>query len=316
MSHYPRCANTFINFCLANKKYLETYIKLGSPRPFDVSLRDGLQSLTNYEQKLFTTKKKIDIYKTIVNYHNPKNIEIGSFVSKSLFPIFNDTPQLLSYAENNKHNKLDLNHYTLVPNEEKIIEAINIDAENFSFISSTSNSFQLKNTKMTLNENYEQLKNMMYIAKNDYSKLYNIKIYISCINECPIEGKIANDKVIEQINKIFDLGPNKICLSDTCGTLDPDDYIDLLEKLRIRNIHNNKFNDSLYSLHLHVKPGMKKKVEEIIHISLSYGITDFDVSALNSGGCSVTMDKNMLLPNLSYDLYYESLCNYLIMYSD
>ena len=39
---------------------------------------------------------------------------------------------------------------------------------------------------------------------------------------------------------------------------------------------------------------------------------DFDVSILeNSGGCSVTLNKNQLAPNLSYDLYYRSVLNWI-----
>ena len=45
---------------------------------------------------------------------------------------------------------------------------------------------------------------------------------------------------------------------------------------------------------------------------MNNGIRSFDVSALESGGCSVTMDKSELAPNLSYDLYYKSLATYLL----
>jgi hypothetical protein len=33
---------------------------------------------------------------------------------------------------------------------------------------------------------------------------------------------------------------------------------------------------------------------------------------LESGGCSVTMDKNKLATNLSYELYYKSLFTYIL----
>ena len=40
-------------------KYIDIYNLLGKPRPFDVTLRDGLQGLSKEEQKLFTTEEKI-----------------------------------------------------------------------------------------------------------------------------------------------------------------------------------------------------------------------------------------------------------------
>ena len=65
------------------------------------------------------------------------------------------------------------------------------------------------------------------------------------------------------------------------------------------------------SLHLHVKNGREDIVEKIIHKALDRRILDFDVSLLETGGCSVTMNKNQIAPNLSYDLYYKSLVNYI-----
>jgi pyruvate/oxaloacetate carboxyltransferase len=132
-----------------------------------------------------------------------------------------------------------------------------------------------------------------------------VKLYVSCINECPIEGKIDNNVIIEKIQKYQKLKPDILCLSDTCGTLTAEDlnYI-------ISNLNNKHFNN--LSLHLHVKPGREDEVEQIIHRAVDFGITSFDVSALKSGGCSVTMKETELAPNLSYELYYKSLATYLL----
>jgi hypothetical protein len=73
---------------------------------------------------------------------------------------------------------------------------------------------------------------------------------------------------------------------------------------------------SKISLHLHVKKERERDIEEIIHKALDYKIINFDVSSLDSGGCSVTMDKRNLTPNLSYNLYYKALCNYIIKKSE
>ena len=65
------------------------------------------------------------------------------------------------------------------------------------------------------------------------------------------------------------------------------------------------------SLHLHVKPGMEDIIEQIIHKAFDYKIVNFDVSMLETGGCSVTMKKDKLASNLSYELYYKALCKYI-----
>jgi ABC-type thiamine transport system substrate-binding protein len=53
---YPRCANTFRKWLLSNNKYERIYSELGTPVPFDVSLRDGLQALPKEIQKISATK--------------------------------------------------------------------------------------------------------------------------------------------------------------------------------------------------------------------------------------------------------------------
>ena len=53
------------------------------------------------------------------------------------------------------------------------------------------------------------------------------------------------------------------------------------------------------------------EVEKIIHMALDRKIINFDVSLLDSGGCSITIPKENLVPNLSYELYYKSIVNYI-----
>ena len=100
---------------------------------------------------------------------------------------------------------------------------------------------------------------------------------------------------------------DKICLSDTCGTITHSDFVEIIENIKKIGINIEKI-----SLHLHVKPNREKEMEEIFHSALDYGIREFDVSELKTGGCSVTMDKNNLAPNMSYEQYYKFLINYLI----
>jgi hypothetical protein len=99
---------------------------------------------------------------------------------------------------------------------------------------------------------------------------------------------------------------DNICLSDTCGTLDVEDFEYIVDTCNFFGLPSSKL-----SLHLHVKNGRENIVEKIIHKALDRRILDFDVSLLETGGCSVTMNKNQIAPNLSYELYYKSLVNYI-----
>ena len=136
-----------------------------------------------------------------------------------------------------------------------------------------------------------------YIEKNVTN--YKIKLYVSCINECPIEGKIDKKKIINEIEYYMNSNLNEVCLSDTCGTLKAEDFIDIIESSSIDNY-------SKLSLHLHYSDD--DNLLEILSYCIKKGILRYDVSYLeNSGGCSVTMDDKKINSNLHYDKINELL---------
>ena len=59
--------------------------------------------------------------------------------------------------------------------------------------------FQKKNTNTTINETKSFIENV-YIQKNIKKKINKLKIYISCIDYCPLEGLIDTSKIIDEIN--------------------------------------------------------------------------------------------------------------------
>lgn len=304
MSIYPKCESSFMKLINSQKKLTNLYVnKLINVSPFDVSLRDGLQCLSISEQRNFNTNFKKELYDEIIRKYNPRNIEIGSFVNNQILPIFSDTEELINYVNNNNNNR----HYVLVPNKDKLINAVNSGATNYSFITSVSNSFQVKNTKKTLNETYSTLVNMMSYLDKSSVENYRVKLYVSCINDCPIEGKIHSHNIVSELFSLSLLNFDKICLSDTCGTLTHEKFIDIIEDTKKVGIDTKKF-----SLHLHVNPEREEEVEKIFHTAINYGINEFDVSDLKTGGCSVTMDREKISPNMSYEQYYKFLTNYLL----
>lgn len=309
---YPKCAQSFFEFYSQDMKLLNKYMnKLIYVNHFDVTLRDGIQGLSKEQQLTMKVEDKINLYYSIKQKYQPINMEIGSIVSNKILPVFQDSAELYN---NIRYNQLEpsirqFNNYILIPNE-KHFQNIDkfIGLNKFSFISSVSDSFQQKNTKMSLSKTHQEINNMIHEIYK-LNKHNSIKLYISCINECPIEGKIDNDIVVNKILKHYELGVDIMCLSDTCGSLSENDLKYILSKLH-SYLHIDDFNK--LSLHLHVKPGRENEVEQIIHCAIDSGITNFDVSALNTGGCSVTINKSELAPNLSYELYYKSLATYLL----
>jgi hypothetical protein len=169
---------------------------------------------------------------------------------------------------------------------------------------------------MTLEESDKDIYDMLYeldnnINTNIKSKKSFVKLYVSCINECPIEGKIDNDFIVNRILNLNKMNVDDICLSDTCGSLNEEDFEYIVDTCAYFGLPFSKF-----SLHLHVKRERETVIQRIIHKALDRKIIKFDVSYLDTGGCSVTMNKKNLAPNLSYDLYYKTLCNYILKKTD
>lgn len=312
---YPKCALTFKKILNTNSDFSKFYYFLGEPKPFDVTLRDGLQSLPREHQEKFTIVEKLNLYHEIMFNYNPKNIEIGSIVSEKVLPIFKDSIDVFNNVQLYEMNMRELstslitNKFLLVPNSKQLKNVINnTDMNYFSFITSVSEKFQFKNTKQTLDESDENIYEMMYNFEENKcrTKVPFTKLYVSCINNCPISGKIDNDFIVNRILKLNKMNVDNICLSDTCGTLDVKDFEYIVDTCKYFGLPLNKI-----SLHLHVKKGREDIVEKIIHKALDRRIIDFDVSLLETGGCSVTMDQKQIAPNLSYELYYKSLVNYI-----
>jgi pyruvate/oxaloacetate carboxyltransferase len=115
------------------------------------------------------------------------------------------------------------------------------------------------------------------------------------------------DDILNELSYINSMKFDKICLADTCGSLTSKDFDHIISRVNEMGIDIKKIN-----LHLHIKPERENEAQNIVHSALDFGIEEFDVSYLHTGGCSVTMDKNKIIPNMSYEQYYKFLANYII----
>jgi isopropylmalate/homocitrate/citramalate synthase len=264
------------------------------PILFDVSLRDGIQGANPLD---YPTEKKLDILKYICNKYSPSKIELGSFVSPKVLPIMGDTAKLFENIQTVLKPDQTPDIYALVPNKTGLMNAVNVGFTNFSFITSVSNAFQVKNTMKNLLYKKVELQEMMeYVAK--LSTPCKSKLYISCINECPIAGPIDRDFIIYEILSSYGSRTDydELCLSDTIGTLNLRDFeyiVDCLIKFGIAS--------SRISVHLHINSDNEREAKKILFACFKRKIYKFDVSVILEGGCSVTMGKNKIKPNMTYD---------------
>ena len=199
------------------------------------------------------------------------------------------------------------NKYILVSNKEDLQKIVNHPSiHHLSFGTSVSNSFHVENAKMTLEESDNDIATMLHELDNNQYRMYapKIKVYVSCINECPIEGKMDGDFILNRLLKINKHNISSICLVDNCGTLTLHDFeyiVGTCHYYGLVPIHK-------FSLQLHLKNGREDEIEKIIHKALDYKITSFDVSSHYDN-----YNQNSLqnVSYVSYELYYKSLCNYI-----
>jgi hydroxymethylglutaryl-CoA lyase len=258
---------------------------------FDVTLRDGLQSL----KKIYSLVEKTDILHNIIVNRFPSAIEVGSIVSPKILPQMEQSIELFHEAQFiNIILPRPIDLYMLTPNLKSVNIASDHDITNFSFITSVSNDFQKKNTNKNLTEIKNEIELMM--KRVTLIKDSKVKLYISCITDCPIYGRIDNQKIINEILHYYYTYDeiSEICLSDTCGTMEFNNFKTIIDELLKRNVDFNKI-----SLHLHNQEN-KQNVKDIIIYGMKSGIYRFDVSDMPEiGGCTVTLDNPS--GNLSYD---------------
>jgi isopropylmalate/homocitrate/citramalate synthase len=296
---------------------MDVYNKV-KPILFDVSLRDGIQKA---DPRKYNTQKKEDILHDILFEQRPNKIEVGSLASTKVLPIMWDSLKMYDYTRevhrpyytNQKSPFIppNLDIYLLVPSLAKMATAVEHRVSNISFITSISDPFQRKNTKKTIRETKAEFDAVFALLRDqDYYRSMNRKLYISCITECPLSGKYDIPYITQEIceyHEKYDF--TELCLSDTCGTLSLGEFAQILDSCVIqRNVPLSKI-----SLHLHIprNPEEQEMSKQVVKYALTIGINRFDVSLLEEGGCSVTMQSDQLVSNMSYGFFYDCLYEYL-----
>jgi len=268
------------------------YSRVNPIKLFDITLRDGLQ----YISKKYSLKEKQVIFNKIATNYRPNSIEIGSIDNPKIVPQMDNSLELFKYANDFKSvidNSIDI--YMLTPNNKSLQKAINNNVKNFSFITSVSNEFQEININKSLSETkseIEKMVNSVIIIDN-----YKIKLYISCISECPIRGHINLQNIIDEILFYYYSyeNINNFCLSDTCGSLKFIEFKFILDELIKRNVDITKI-----SLHLH-KQKDNQNINNIIRYAILNNITNFDVSSIPNLASSKK--------NITSNLYYDTICH-------
>jgi hydroxymethylglutaryl-CoA lyase len=230
----------------------------------EVGPRDGLQN----EAKFIPTEQKISLINRL-NKTGIKRMEATSFVHPVYVPQMKDASEVLEGIEQED----GIQYMALIPNEKGYERAINNGVHALSLVVGASDSFNLKNVKMSREESIQKFVSVILKAK---SQGIFIRFNIATAFSCPYEGIVDSNLVIEMVQRIEALGVDEIVICDTIGKANPKQVFSLFEEISTHQ------SSSMITAHFHDTYGL---AQANILAALHAGITSFDTSIGGLGGC-------------------------------
>mgnify|MGYP003312724158 FL=1 len=230
----------------------------------EVGPRDGLQNIKNE----IPIHRKIQL-KDILSTTGIKKIECGSFVSAKWVPQMRGTDQIFQEIL----RKDGVKYTALTPNLKGFENAMNVKVDEIAVFAAASETFSQKNVNCSIAESLARFEDIFKKAKQ---KKIPVRGYVSCIVECPYEGKVKPEKVLEVTSRLLDMGCYEVSLGDTIGKGTPK-TVEALLKVICENLHAQQLAG-----HFHDTSDTAIKNVEI---ALKYGITTFDTAIGGLGGC-------------------------------
>ena len=231
---------------------------------FEVGPRDGLQNIKNE----IPINRKIELI-DILSTTGIKKIECGSFVSAKWVPQMRGTDQIFQEI----FRKDGVKYTALTPNLKGFENAMNVKVDEIAVFVAASETFSQKNVNCSIAESLARFED---IFKKARQKKIPVRGYVSCIVECPYEGTVKPEKVLEVTSRLLEMGCYEVSLGDTIGKGTPK-TVDALLKVICENLHAQQLAG-----HFHDTSDTAIKNVEI---ALKYGITTFDTAIGGLGGC-------------------------------
>lgn len=230
----------------------------------EVGPRDGLQNEANF----IPTEKKIELINAL-NKTGIKRMEATSFVHPVYVPQMKDAKQVLEGIEQDPF----IQYMALIPNEKGYERAVENGVRALSLVVGASDSFNLKNVKMTRDESINKFSSVVEKAKEMGNFLrYNIATAFWC----PFEGKVDAELVLDMVRRIDRAGVDEIVICDTIGRANPAQVFDLFSRIF------KEQPNALITAHFHDTYGLAKAN---IMAALQADVTRFDTSIGGLGGC-------------------------------
>ncbi|KHT51853.1 hydroxymethylglutaryl-CoA lyase [Vibrio sinaloensis] len=229
----------------------------------EVGPRDGLQN-----EASIPTHAKVALINQLSS-SGLTHIEVGSFVSPKWVPQMADSDEVFKQITRNP----DVIYAALTPNITGFDAAMRAQADQVAVFASCSESFSQKNINCSIQESLDRFKPVIEKASQQGVA---VRGYLSCIIDCPYEGKIQPEQVADVAQQLISMGCYEVSLGDTIGTGTP------LKVAQMLNAVMRQVDQSKLAVHFHNTWG---QALANIYQALQMGVNVIDSSVAGLGGC-------------------------------
>lgn len=230
----------------------------------EVGTRDGFQ----IEAAFIPTEVKVEVVNRLSAAGLPE-IEVTSFVHPKAVPQLKDAEDVMRLIDRRPGTV----YAALVPNERGAIRAIEAGVDQINTVLSASESHNLANVNMTIDESLARLEAVVRVAQQAAIPVHG---GISTSFGCPFETHVGLDKLEYIVTRLAGFGVKGMSLADTTGMANP---------VQVKQILNHlmpKFPHLIWRLHTHNTRAMA--IPNVL-AAIDCGVTHFDASIGGLGGC-------------------------------
>ena len=234
--------------------------------------RDAMQGLSHF----IDTDIKISYLNSLLQV-GFDTLDFGSFVSEKAIPQMRDTAQVLEGLDlSDTKTKL----LAVIAGFGGLKRAIEYEQINYlGFPLSISETFQLRNTKKTIEEALEVVSDAQDLCLKHGKTLV---VYLSMAFGNPYKEAYTPEIVTEFMSKLDKMEIKIVQLSDTIGSSNENNIIPLFESL------NKEFSNIEIGAHFH---SPIRTANEKIEAAYKAGCRRFDGAMLGFGGCPMAKDE-------------------------
>jgi hydroxymethylglutaryl-CoA lyase len=207
-------------------------------RVVEVGPRDGLQS----QERHYSTETKLELIDILASA-GFATIEVTGLVRPDVIPQLADGAELLARID----KRPGVTYRVLVPNVKGALRAVETPADELLGLIVASDTYSRKNSRMTVDENLEQLVQMAAISRDSGIPMV---VAIGCAMFCPYEGDTPPERVLGIVERLWDEGVRSCYVAVSVGLDNPRDAHDLCARLK------DRWPELVLGIHLHNTNGM------------------------------------------------------------